>query len=439
MKKTNILLAALLIILASCEMKEELLGKGNSAETGAVELALSIPERTQTRAVNTDDFAVTITDTENAGNIYEYPKYSEMENPILLPVGNYKITAHSAGEIATIMQDAYYSGNSSSDLIITAGITSQAEVVCKMINTQLTLTYGDDFLTAFQSWEITIDNGSDNILTFTSENKEDNSYYWYIAEHQSTQLTLNITAVNADGQTIRERKTFSKKDAMEGYDDDSDYFTGGDVLNITLGAADEDNPATENGTIGIDITVDITFDGTDDTVEIPVEDVEVPNPGEPEQPGGDEEESSDLPSMQMPSNGHIVYTINGNDQPASADVIISTPQGLKSMRVIIESGNDAFKAIIEDLTPTLDFINGVEMVGNEIIGTVLSNFLGGATVNAPAEGDTAYTFPVGAFFNLMNIYGATAPNAHSFKIFLEDNAGNKLEKELQVTINEAKE
>ena len=73
MKKTNILLGAgaLLLTLASCEMKDELLGKGSSAETGALELALSVPDRTPTRAVDTDDFTVTITDTENAENTYE--------------------------------------------------------------------------------------------------------------------------------------------------------------------------------------------------------------------------------------------------------------------------------------------------------------------------------------------------------------------------------
>ena len=40
-----------------------------------------------------------------------------------------------------------------------------------------------------------------------------------------------------------------------------------------------------------------------------------------------------------------------------------------------------------------------------------------------------------SFIGLMNGYGETAPNAHTFKIALEDQAGNKLEDELQVTIN----
>ena len=165
-------------------------------------------------------------------------------------------------------------------------------------------------------------------------------------------------------------------------------------------------------------------------MEIPVEDV----PTEPEEPGDE-----NAPTMQMPSDGNIVYTLNGSDQPASADVIISAPNGLKSMIVKIVAGNDDFAKTIADLSGTLDFVNGVEMVGNEIIGEVLGAFLGDSSVSAPGVGDTSYTFPVGAFFNLMNIYGATAPNAHSFQITLEDQKGNKVEDELRVTINPAAE
>lgn len=442
MKKTNILLGALLLTLASCEMKDELLGKDSSTETGALELALSVPDRTPTRAVDTDDFTVTITDTENAENTYKYV-YSEMENPIRLSVGNYRVTAHSAGDIAPIMSEAYYGGSTSTDLVITPGVTAQTTVECKMMNTQLSLSYGEDFLAAFKSWTITLDDGNAHIHTITGESgtATGTSWFWYIAESQPSELTLNVIAITTDDQTIRETKKLRKADAEESYGDDTDYFAGGDNLNITLGAIDEDETEPENGSIGIVIEADITFAGTDDTVEIPVEDVpDEEEPEQPEQPGGDEETNPDLPTMQMPSNGHITYTLNSSDQPASADVVINAPKGLKSLNVKIVAGNDGFEAVIADLINSgLDFVNnGVEMVGNEFISTVLGSFLGeGATVSAPAIGDTSYTFPVGAFFNLMNTYEATAPNAHVFKMVLEDQAGNKIEGELSVTINPA--
>ena len=103
------------------------------------------------------------------------------------------------------------------------------------------------------------------------------------------------------------------------------------------------------------------------------------------------------------------------------------------------AGNEGFGTTISDMTDRgLDFVvNGVEMVGNDVISEVLNAIPGGTSVTAPAENDTSYTFPVGTFFTLMNIYGATAPKAHVFKIVLEDQAGNKIEDELQVTINPA--
>lgn len=440
MKKTNILLSALLLILASCEMKDELLGKGSSAETGTLELALSVPDRTPTRAVDTNDFTVTITDTENPENTYEYV-YSEMENPVRLSVGNYRVTAHSAGDIETIMEEAYYGGSTSTDLVITSGVTAQATVECKMMNTQLTLSYGEDFRAAFKSWTITLDDGNANthVINGTSEAAEETSWFWYIAESQPSELTLNIIAITQDDQTIRETKKLRKADAEQSYDDDTDYFAGGDNLNITLGAIDEGETEPENGSISIVIEADITFAGTDDTVEIPVEDVPEEEPEQPEEPGGDEETNPDLPTMQMPNNGHITYTLNGKDQPESADVIINAPKGLKSLNVKIIAGNDNFATTITDLNEFgLDFASdGVEMVDNGIIGSVLAAFLQGTTVNAPATGDTSYTFPVGAFFGLMNGFEATAPNAHVFKMVLEDQAGNKTEGELSVTINPA--
>lgn len=355
MKKTNILLGALLLTLASCEMKDELLGKSSSTETGALELALSVPDRTPTRAVDTDDFTVTITDTENAENTYEYV-YSEMENPIRLSVGNYRVTAHSAGDIAPIMSEAYYGGSTSTDLVITPGVTAQTTVECKMMNTQLSLSYGEDFLAAFKSWTITLDDGNAHIHTITGESgtATEASWFWYIAESQPSELTLNVIAITQNDQTIRETKKLRKADAEESYGDDTDYFAGGDNLNITLGAIDEDEAEPENGSIGIVIEADITFAGTDDTVEIPVEDVpDEEEPEQPEQPGGDEEQ---------PEGGNIVISepngtnyledgviVNNGEYPDDLLIQMDVKNGIKNLFVKIESTDQTFLGLVGNM------------------------------------------------------------------------------------------
>ena len=443
MKNTTILTAcALLAILTSCEMKDELLGKDSHSDTGALELALSIPNRdTDTRADNPDDlisaFEVDITDKENAENAYNYV-YSEMPPTLTLPVGTYTVSAHTAGEIQTQMDAPYYGGNN--DLTITQGTTSQMTVICKMMNTLIQINYGDDFLDTFKSWTITFDAGDDRTLIFTSKNRDANMVYWYIADKMAETITMNITATNNNNEEIPTQKKFTKSDADETFDDDASYFNGGDILNINLGTIAPGEEEDENEQVGIDVNVDISFaeDGDGDRWEIPVEDTTGSDEEEPSTPDDPSQGDGNI-TMQMPSDGHITYTLGGSDQPASADVQISVPKGLKSMNVKIIAGNEGFEKTISDLSVAgLDFMtNGVEMVGNNLISGVLGAFLQGSSVSAPAEGDTSYTFPVGAFFGLMNGYGATAPNAHVFKIVIEDKEGNKIEDELQVTINPA--
>lgn len=426
--------AALVACVSSCELKDELRGEdGAASDMGALELAVDVQgaSRADANVPSAGDMYVEVVGTEDAAEPVYSGFYRDMENPVRIPIGTYSVKAHTEGEIKKQMPSPYYGG--SQELVISKDITSQAEVVCKIMNTKVTMGYGDNFKGKFSSWTITLDNGKESVLTFTE--KGEAPVYWYLAEDEVSSLTLNFTGVTSDAEaeTISWQKSFSKADADEVYEDDDKFFTGGEALDITFDIEESGDPEPGNRPqISFDITVDLTFGDTNETVEIPVEDV-TGGEDEPDQP-----EDSDKPTMQMPNGGKIVYTLNGNDQPASADVIISAPKGLKSMNVKIEAGNDGFTTTVNDLASFgLDFVNnGVEIVGNQTISEVLGAFLGGsASVSAPAAGDTSYTFPVGAFFGLMNGYGATAPKAHVFKIVLEDQAGNEVDGELSVTIN----
>ena len=60
----------------------------------------------------------------------------------------------------------------------------------------------------------------------------------------------------------------------------------------------------------------------------------------------------------------------------------------------------------------------------------------GVTLNLPEANATSYVFPIGTFYNFMDIYEATDPGkTHKFIISVEDNNANKVEKALNVTIN----
>ena len=431
MKKIAIIASLFcLAALSSCELKDELTGtQGEKSEMGALELAVSVSQGAVESRANTQapgEYPVIITNKETKEEAYN-GTYESMDKPLSLQVGTYVVASHTPGEIQTTMSSPYYGGEK--ELTVTKGITSVLEVVCKMLNTQIILALGEDFKTAFKEWTITLNDGASHVLTFTQDDAENNTRYWYLgADSHVATLTMDITAVTTEGVKVRDQKQFTKADANENYENDNPNFTGGDVLNINIGAIEEPDPEPgQKPQLGFDISVDITFDGRDETVEIPVEDVPTtdPEPGDPDEPGDEK-----LPTIEKQD---VTYSL-GN-APTDVMIKITTPAKLKSMNVKIIAGNSDFGNIVGDLEG-LDFKDaGVEMVGNEEITKILQTF-GGEELAAPQCGGLSYDFPIYAFFGLLDGFGPTAPESHVFQVVVEDMNGNKVSDEVKVTINE---
>ncbi|WP_300725165.1 DUF4493 domain-containing protein [uncultured Bacteroides sp.] len=441
-------LSAMLLggLVSSCELKEELWGEKNEAETGKLDLDVSVKDNAGSRAgegTAAADFPVTITSTTDAEAVYEYAAYKNMTDPVTLPVGTYTIESHSKLELVKQMSEPYYEG--STNFTISKGITSQVDVVCKMKNTRIRINYGEEFLAKFQSWEITLNDGKDGILTFSSENGKESPVvtYWLLSEGVET-LRMDITAVTTDGTKIVDSKSFTKADAEENYDDDTVNFTGGETVSINLGVKEPDVPEPDKSTVSITVNVDLTFADKDATVEIPVEDVTDPTPNpnpDPEPtPNPGDGETTDAIKLNIPAD--ITYSVNSanesTDAPASADVLIEAEKGLKSLTVKIKPGNQGFQEIIGQLKlGGKSFLDGVEMVDNADVNTMFSE-LGMEGVTAPASGATSYTFPVGAFFTFLNLTGPTdAGKAHEFHIEAIDAEGNTKSGVLKIYINSA--
>lgn len=427
MKKIAIIASLFcLAVLSSCELKDELIGtQSEKSEKGALELSVSVSQDAVESRANTQapgDYSVIITNKETEEVAYN-GTYESMEKPLSLQVGTYVVASHTPGEIQTTMSSPYYGGEK--ELTVTKGITSALEVVCKMLNTKITLNLGDDFKAAFKEWTITLNDGASHVLKFTKADVENNVVYWYFGEnaHVST-LTMDITAVTTGGVKVRDQKQFTKADANENYENDNPNFTGGDVLNINIGAIEEPDPEPgQKPQLGFDISVNITFDGRDETVEIPVVDVPTTNP----QPGDEK-----LPTIEKQN---VTYSITAGDAPADAVIKINAPAGLKSMNVKIVAGNEGFGKAIGDMVESgLDFVeSGVEMVENEAVVSLFKDL--NMEIEVPKSNVTSYDFPLSTFFFLMNIYQETAPDAHIFKVVVEDMNGNKVSDEVSVTIN----
>lgn len=436
MKLFNIISISALMActFSSCELKKELISDfDESYEMGALELDVTVKQPvSNSRAestVATNDFPVVIqgTSTGIEDVTKEFATLDEVPESIEVPVGKYNVSSHTPGELKKKMDAPYYKGDT--DISVTKDVETTADVICKMANSRIQINYGDDFKSAFSEWTITIDDGSSTALTFTDKDENPAPVYWLFDEGVKS-ITVNIIAIKNDGNTIRDRRVFTKSDASEEYEDVSDEFLGGDAIEIDMGAIE-----TSTGNVtGITIEANITFENHEENVEIPTVDESVP-----------EEPDTDTEPDQTPTEGEVTlnlpadvtYSIEAGDAPTSADAYIASEAGLDKIIVTIVAGNNAFQAILVDLKmggqSFLAENGGVDLIDNagfgELVATVGSE--------APADGCKEYTFPIAAFFTFLNTTGATdAGKSHEFHITVTDKDGNEASGVFKVTINE---
>lgn len=406
-----------MFFLASCEMKNELTGSlTDKADTGALELGVSVKQPvSQTRAdasdIDTNTFPITVkgTSAEVDTIVRNYNTLAEMPASITVPVGTYNVSSHTPGTLEKQMTAPYYSGDT--EVTVTKDITSSVNVVCRMANSRIQLNYGEDFKKAFSEWTITIDDGSEMVLSYTQENLNPEAVYWYFGDNV-TAIKVNITAKTTAGNTVIQSQTFRKADASENYEEVGDNFTGGDALQINMGTVE-----SATGTVtGITINTHITFEDESESVEIP-------GPGK------------GAVTLDLPDD--VTYSIKEGTAPSSADAYIASEAGLDKIVVTITAGNDAFQAILVDLTMDgqsfLAENGGVDLIDNADFGNLVSTV--GST--APKDGDTSYKFPIGAFFTFLDVTGATDPGKqHEFHITVTDKNGETANGVFKVTINE---
>lgn len=408
--------------LSSCELKDELTGpKGENSEMGALELTVSVSESAAQSRANSEapgNYPVVIVNKDTEEEAYN-GTYEEMKKPLSLPVGTYTVNSHTPGEIKTSMTSPYYGGEK--EMTITKGVVSVLDMVCKMLNTKISLKLGDDFKAAFKEWTINLNDGSGHVLKFTEADVENNVVYWYFGDnaHVST-LTMDITATTQDGVKVRDQVQFTKADAEESYEDDSNEFTGGDALNINIGAIEESTPEPgEKPQLGFNVSVDITFDGRDETVEIPVV------PPSPIDPPVDPPVSDEPITISDGGTGYLTdgVIVTGGEFPTDVNVIMKIENGVKSIFVKVDSENSGF----------------VEAAG--VMGLTAGEGLDLASEAAkdlenlfplPEADATEYTFSMSEeLFLLLNEFDGT----HRFTLKVIDKEGNEKSAVLTITVN----
>lgn len=442
--KSLIWLLGLMIGFSSCEMRDELLGKGEVGENaGTLELDLASIYNgvTMSRAneavdngtttgnfdeedINVDNYTLVVTNTETQEEVAK-GKVSELKNEsgkVVLPLneGDYSVAAYNyEGENVTVSERPYFKGEQT--FSVKKGVATSVDLPCKLACVEVSLSLTSSFEEAFKDdYAVIIDNGDGASQTFdkTSIGKK---YYFQTPEHQST-LNASIKATSEEGNFVELKATIQKPADAEGGVSD---LEGGDSFNIQL---------TEEGStdsyISIGITVDLTFTEVGETIEIPVGNIIYEGPETPGEggEGGDEPTTGTLSVTGIPET----YNLTTTGTVPTIKVDMASENGIKSLVVSIESDNEMFPVLLAGLNLAEPFdlcnLEGRDDTKDNLLNLGLISEEVYAQLHAGTL--TSYTFEVTSLVGMLPQSNLTG--SHVFNLTISD--GNET-KEGALTVN----
>lgn len=387
MKKYKSLIGflALVIGLSSCEMRDEILGKGEMGENdGMLELTLSsvyngveisradavVDDNGTTTGnfadedINTDNYTLVVTNTSTQEEVAK-GKVSELKNQdgkVLIPLeeGDYRVEAYNyEGENVTVSERPYFKGEQI--FSVKKGVSTAVSLSCKLACVEIELGVTTSFTDAFtDTYAITVDNGEGATQVFSKDNL--GKKYYFKTPAQQDHLTVSVKATTKEGTEITLNATVKKPADAEGNSElaEGDSF----VINLT------EEGATDSY-VSIGLKVDLTFTEVGETIEIPVENITYDGPDVPEA-GGEEggEEGTEEPEASITFEGlPATYTCTNGDKEIAGlqDVKIKAPNGIKNLNVTI-SGEISNLLFMVDLPATFDICNMDDDLKLKIVG-----------------------------------------------------------------------
>lgn len=378
--KSLIWLLGLMIGFSSCEMRDELLGKGEAGENaGTLELDLASIYNgvTMSRAdevvdggtttgnfdaedVNVDNYTLIVTNTETQEEVAR-GKVSELKNEsgkVVLPLseGDYSVTAYNyEGENVTVSERPYFKGEQT--FSVKKGIATSVDLPCKLACVEVSIGLTTSFEEAFKDdYSVIVDNGDGANQVF-DKNSLGKKYYFQVPEHQNS-LNASIKATSVEGNFVELKATIQKPADAEGGESD---LAGGDSFEINL----TEEGSTESH-ISIGITVDLTFTEVGETIEIPVGNIIYEGPDTPGEGGeGGEEPEASITFEGLPAT----YTCtNGDSEIADLqDVRILATNGIKNLNVTISGEIAALLGMVQ-LPETFDICNMDDELKAKVVG-----------------------------------------------------------------------
>lgn len=379
--KSLIGLLSLIIGLSSCEMRDELWGKGEvGPNDGVLELDLSslyngvkisratdaVDNGTTTgnfneEDINIDNYTLVVTKTDTQEEV-EKGLVSDLKNEegkVLIPLseGDYSVKAYNyEGENVTVSERPFFKGEQT--FSVKKGVSTGVDLSCKLACVEIELGVTKSFTASFKDdYTVTVDNGEGATQVFTKDNL-DKKYYFKTPDQQD-HLSAAIKATSIEGNFIELNATIQKPaDAEGGHANlaDGDSF----VINLT------EDGATDSY-IKLGLEVDLTFTEVGETIEIPVENIIYDGPDVPED-GGDTDPEEPEASITFEGLPATYTCANGDDTiEGLQDVRILAPNGIKHLNVTI-SGEIASMLGMVGLPETFDICNMDDDLKEKIIG-----------------------------------------------------------------------
>ena len=382
--KSFIGLLSLIIGLSSCEMRDELWGKGEvGPNDGVLELDLSslyngvkisratdaVDNGTTTgnfneEDINIDNYTLVVTKTDTQEEV-EKGLVSDLKNEegkVLIPLseGDYSVKAYNyEGENVTVSERPFFKGEQT--FSVKKGVSTGVDLSCKLACVEIELGVTESFTASFKDdYTVTVDNGEGATQVFTKDNLD--KKYYFTTPDQQDHLSAAIKATSIEGNFIDLKATIQKPADAEG---GHANLAGGDsfVINLT------EDGATDSY-IKLGLEVDLTFTEVGETIEIPVENIIYDGPDVPE---GDGDTDPEEPEASITFEGlPAKYTCTAGDSDIEGlqDVHISATRGIKNLNVTI-SGEIAGLLGVVQLPETFDICNMDEDVKEKVIGLQL--------------------------------------------------------------------
>lgn len=436
---------ALVIGLSSCEMRDEILGKGEMGENdGMLELDLSsvyngveisradavVDNGTTTgdfadEDVNTDNYTLVVTNTSTKEEVAK-GKVSELKNQegkVLIPLaeGDYTVEAYNyEGENVTVSERPFFKGEQ--NFTVNKGISTNVNLTCKLACVEIEMGVTSAFTEAFKDdYAITVDNGNGASQVFDKNNL--GKKYYFQTPVQQNHLTVSVKATSTEDNFIELKATVQKPADAEGNSElaDGDSF----MINLT------EEGATDSY-LSIGLTVDLTFTEVGETVEIPVENITYDGPSVPDAGGEEGTEEPEGESTLTVTGIPATYDLTTTGTVPTIKVDMASEKGIKSLVVTINSDNPMFPTLLSglDLLEPFDLCN-LEDRPEAKKNLLMLNLISEDVYTKLHEGTlTSYTFEVTSLVALLPQTKLTG--SHEFKLTISD--GNET-KEGALTVN----